>query len=108
LRPTRAGLSLGSLVAILCAACFLAVAQGAVTHAFAAEKWETWPPQKVEPGVSPPPAETGAAAKAGEAAGAKTSAGISAGTIGWIALGLAVVGGIAAAAGGGGGTTSNH
>ncbi len=110
MKPPRAPLSRKGFVAILCAACFLAFAQGAVTQAFAAEQWQTWPQKAAEPGVTPPPAETGAAAKAGEAAGAKTYAGMSAGTIGWIALGVAAaVGiGIAAGGGGGGGTTSNH
>jgi hypothetical protein len=88
--------ALKSGIAILCAACFLAFAQGAVTQALAAEEWETWP--KKAPGD-----EAGGAAEAGAVAGAKTYAGMSAGTIGWIALGTAVVIGIAIAAGGGGG-----
>ena len=98
----RSGLK--SLIAILCAACFLTFAQGAVTHALAAETWETWPKKSSE-------AEADAAAKAGEEGGAKTYAGMSAGTIGWIALGTAAVIGIAVAAGGGGGgssSTSSH
>jgi hypothetical protein len=96
-----------SIVAILCAACFLSFAQGAGTQALAAEEWETWPKKTVEPGVGEP--QTSGAAKAGDAAGQKTYAGLSAGTIGWIALGAAVVIGIAVAAGGGGGgSTSNH
>jgi hypothetical protein len=92
---------LKSVVAILCAACFLAFAQGAVTQALAAEEWETWP--KKGPGD-----EAGGAAEAGAVAGEKTDAGMSAGTIGWIALGTAAVIGIAIAAGGGGGDSSNH
>ena len=102
----RSGLK--SLVAILCAACFLTFAQGAVTQALAAEEWETWPKKSDE-------VEADGAAKAGEAGGAKTYAGMSAGTIGWIALGTAVVIGVAVAAGGGGGgggggssTTPSH
>lgn len=87
---------LKSLVAILCAACFLTFAQGAVTHALAAEEWETWPKK-------PTDSEAGGAADAGKAGGKKTYAGMSAGTIGWIALGTAAVVGIAIAAGGGGG-----
>jgi hypothetical protein len=85
-----------SVVAILCAACFLTFAQGAVTQALAAEEWETWPKK-------PADSETSGAAKAGEEGGKKTYAGMSAGTIGWIALGTAAVIGIAIAAGGGGG-----
>jgi len=92
---------LKSVVAILCAACFLAFAQGAVTQALAVEEWETWPKKG-------PETEAGGAAEAGAVAGAKTYAGMSAGTIGWIALGTAVVIGIAIAAGGGGGSSSNH
>jgi len=95
-----------AVVAAVSIACFLAFAQGAVTHAVAAEPWETWPPKKPGPGGEIPPSEAGAA-KAGEAAGKKTYAGLSAGTWGWIALG---VGGLAAilliAGGGGDGTTS--
>jgi hypothetical protein len=92
------------LVAILCAVCFLTFVQGAVTQALAAEEWETWPKKA-------PENEAGGAAEAGKAGGAKTYAGMSAGTIGWIALGTAAVIGIAIAAGGGGGgssTTSAH
>jgi hypothetical protein len=87
------------LVAILCAACFLTFAQAAVTQALAAEEaetWETWPKK-------PDGTEEGGAAQAGEEGGKKTYAGMSAGTIGWIALGTAAVIGIAIAAGGGGG-----
>ena len=97
-RPRSA---LKSVVAILCAACFLAFAQGAVTQALAAEEWETWPKKG-------PETEEGGAAEAGKAGGEKTYAGMSAGTIGWIAAGTAVVIGIAIAAGGGGGSSSNH
>lgn len=85
-----------SAVAILCAACFLTFAQGAVTQALAAEEWETWPKKTAD-------TEASGAAKAGEEGGKKTYAGMSAGTIGWIALGTAAVIGIAIAAGGGGG-----
>ena len=91
--------------------CFLAFAQGAVTSAVAADPaWETWPPKKPGPGGEIPPPDAGAA-KAGEAAGKKTYAGLSAGTWGWIALGTAAVVGIAFAlggGGGGGGTTSTQ
>ena len=94
------------IIAILCAACFLTFAQGAVTQVLAAEEWETWPKKG-------PETEAGGAADAGKTGGAKTYAGMSAGTIGWIALGTAAVIGIAIAAGGGGGggggaTTPTH
>ena len=92
-RPRSA---LKCIVAILCAVCFLAFAQGIATQALAAEEWETWPKKG-------PDTEAGGAAEAGSAGGAKTYAGMSAGTIGWIAAGTAVVIGIAIAAGGGGG-----
>jgi hypothetical protein len=97
-----------SVIAIVCAACFLTMSLGSISRAIAADTWETWPKKTVEPGVQPPPPPTDAsgAAKAGDTAGKKTSAGISSGTIGWIALGTAAVIGIAIAAGGGGGGSS--
>lgn len=95
-----------AVVAAVSIACFLAFAQGAVTRAVAADAWETWPPKKPAPGVETPPPDAGAA-KAGEAAGKKTYAGLSAGTWGWIALGTAAVVGIAFALGGGGGGTTS-
>jgi len=102
--------SMRAFVAVLSIACFLAFAQGAVTHALAADpvtppatppkgtEWETWPPKKGGE----------ASATAGEAAGARTSSGISAGTWGWIAGGTAAVILIVvlAAGGGGGGSTT--
>jgi len=98
-----------SVVAILCAACFLATSLGSVSRAVAADTFETWPKKTAEPGVEPAPTPSGAA-QAGDAAGKKAETGLSSGTIGWIALGAAVIIGIAVAAGGGGGggTTSNH
>lgn len=95
-----------AVVAALSIACFLVFAQGAVFNAVAAEPWETWPPKKPGPGGEIPPPDAGAA-KAGEAAGKKTYAGLSAGTWGWIALGTAAVVGIAFALGGGGGGTTS-
>jgi hypothetical protein len=95
-----------SVVAILCAACFLAMSMGSLTRAVAAEAFETWPKKKVEPGMEPEPATEGAA-QAGDAAGKKSATGLSAGTIGWIAAGTAAVVGIAIAAGGGGGGSSS-
>jgi len=95
-------------VAILCAACFLTMSLGSVSRAVAADNFETWPKKTTEPGVAPKPA-TGAngASNAGDAAGKKTAAGLSTGTIGMIAVGVAAVIGIAIAAGGNG-STSNH
>jgi hypothetical protein len=84
-----------SVIAIVCAACFLTMSLGSVSRAIAADTWETWPKK--------PATETNGAAKAGDAAGTKTATGMSAGTIGWIALGVAAVVGIAIAAGSGGG-----
>jgi len=120
----RYRMSLKAVAAALSIACFLSFAGGAVSRAVAqdapgtkgtpatpsapgtTDTWETWPPKKPGPGGEIPPSEAGAA-KAGEAAGKKTYAGLSAGTWGWIALG---VGGLAAilliAGGGGDGTTS--
>ena len=94
------------LAALLSLACFLAFEIVAVSPVLAAEPapkppttWETWP--RTAPGTT-----TGPAA-AGEAAGAQTSSGISAGTWGWIAGGVAAVALIAVAAGGGGGGSSS-
>lgn len=101
------------VVAIFCAACFLTMSLGSVTRAVAADpaaadSFETWPKKKVEPGMEMPPGtEANGAAKAGDAAGMKTATGLSAGTIGWIALGTAAVIGIAVAAGGGGSLSSS-
>jgi hypothetical protein len=100
-----------SCIAIFCAACFLTMSLGSASRAVAAETWETWPKKTDEPGVTPPPAEGTGAAEAGDAAGKKAAKGLSAGTIGWIALGAAAVIGIGVAAGGGGGggsTTPVH
>jgi hypothetical protein len=99
-----------SVVAILCAACFLAMSLGSVSRAVAADTFETWPKKTTEPGVEPKPAPgANGAAQAGDAAGKKTANGVSAGTIGWIAAGTAAAIGIAIAVGsGGGGSTSNH
>ena len=112
---TRLRSTMKSVVAILCAACFLTMSLGSVFRAVAADTaadtFETWPKKTAEPGVEPQPAPgTEGAAKAGDAAGKKAATGLSAGTIGWIAVGVAAaIGiGIAAGGGGGGGTTSNH
>jgi hypothetical protein len=95
-----------SVAAILCAACFLTMNLGSVSRAVAAETWETWPKKAAEPGIETKSPETEGAAKAGDAAGKKAAAGLSAGTIGWIAAGTAAVIGIAIAVGGGGGSTT--
>ena len=100
-----------SVVAILCAACFLTMSLGSVSRAVAADTWETWPKKETVPGVSPiPETDANQAAKAGEAAGEKTAKGISSGTIWWVAAGTAAVIGIAiaiAAGGGGNGASTN-
>ena len=106
MRGTRHRSTLKSVVAILCAACLLAMSLGSVSRAVAADTWETWPKKTSEPGVGPKPDANGAA-QAGDAAGKKTAKGLSAGTIGWIAAGTAAVVGIAIAVGSGG-STSNH
>lgn len=100
-------------IAVLSATLFLAFTVASPVTASAAETWETWPKKAVEPGIDskpaapvPPPSGSGPAASAGKAAGEKTAEGMSAGTIGWIALGAAAVVGIAVAAGGGGGSSS--
>jgi len=110
MRGTRLRSTVKSVVAILCAACFLTMSLGSVSRAVAAETWETWPKKTAEPGVEPKPAtDANGAATAGDAAGKKSATGLSTGTIGWIAAGTAAVVGIAiAAGGGGGGSTSNH
>lgn len=113
MRGTRFQSTVKSVLAIICAACFLTMTMGlgSVSRAVAADTFETWPKKTTEPGVEPRPApETEGAAKAGDEAGKKAATGLSAGTIGWIAVGVAAaIGiGIAAGGGGGGGTTSNH
>ena len=110
MRGTGLRCTVKSVVAVLCASCFLAASMGSVTRAVAADTFETWPKKTTEPGVSPPPSANGAA-KAGDAAGKNAEKGLSAGTIGWIAAGAAAILLIAVAAGGGGGgggTTSTH
>jgi hypothetical protein len=96
-----------SVVAILCAACFLTMTLGSVSRAVAADTFDTWPGKTTEPGVGAKPGTDNGAVTAGDEAGQKAATGLSSGTIGWIALGTAAVIGIAIAAGGGG-STSNH
>ncbi len=109
MRGIRPRSAVKSVVAILCAACFLAMSVGTVSRAVAADTWETWPKKTVEPGVEPSPAtEANGAAKAGDAAGKKAATGLSSGTIGWIAAGTAAVIGVAIAVIGGSTTTTHH
>ena len=103
MRGIRLRSTLKSVIAILCTACFLTMSIGTVSRAVAQETWETWPKKPVDAGAE----DTTGAAKAGEEAGKKTYAGMSAGTIGWIALGTAAVIGVAIAAGGSGGSSSS-
>jgi len=107
MRGTHHRPMLKPVVAILCAACFLAMSLGSVSRAVAADSWETWPKKSAEPGVAPPSTEASGAAKAGDAAGKSAATGLSSGTVGWIALGAAAVIGVAVAAGGGGGSSSS-
>ena len=104
MRGTRRWSSVKPVLAILCAVCFLTTSLGSVSRAVAADAFETWPKKPVGPDGAPiPPASGSGAAAAGDAAGTQAAKGISYGTIGWIALGTAVVIGIAVAAGSGGG-----
>ena len=101
-----------SVVAVLCAACFLTMTFGAASRAIAAEDWPVWPKKSAEPGVvttptpPPPQVQPSGAAKEGSEAGQAAKKGISAGTIGWVAVGLAAAVGIGVAASGGGGSSS--
>lgn len=108
MRGTRLRCTVKSVVAILCAACFLTMSLGSVSRAVAADTWETWPGKPGSAGVEPKPAtDNNAAAMAGDAAGKKAETGLSSGTIGWMAVGAAAIIGIAIAAGGNS-STSNH
>jgi len=107
MRGTGLRSAVKSVVAILCAACFLAMSLGSVSRAVAADDWPVWPKKTVEPGVEKKSdVEANGAAKAGDASGKKAAAGLSSGTIGWIAAGTAAVIGIAIAAGGGGSSST--
>lgn len=108
MRGTRLRTMVKPVVAILCAACFLAMSLGSVSRAVAADTWETWPKKTTEPVPGPAPApEPNGASKAGDDGGKKAAAGLSSGTIWWIAAGTAAVIGIGIAAGGGGGSSSS-
>ena len=112
MNASRAGSAMKSVVAVLCAACFLTMSFGAVSRAVAAEDWPVWPKKSAEPGVEvtptppPPQVQPAGAAKEGSEAGQAVKKGTSAGTIGWIAAGVAAAIGIGVAAGGGGGSSS--
>ena len=111
MRGTRHRSTVKSVVAILCAACFLTMSLGSVSRAVAAEAFETWPKKTAEPGVEPKPStDANGAAAAGDAGGKKAETGLSSGTITAMGLGVAAIIAIAIAAGGGsgGGSTSNH
>ena len=112
MRGIRLRSTVKSVIAIVCATCFLTLSIGSVSRAVAADTWETWPKKETVPGVSPiPETDANQAAKAGEAAEKEPAKGKSSGTYWWIAAGTAVlIGiGIAIAAGGGGdsGSTAN-
>ena len=106
MRGTRLRSTGKSVVAILCAACFLTTSLGSVSRAVAADAWETWPKKTTVPGWRR--IGNGAAVRSDQGRrkrrGEETAKGRSSGTIGWIAAGIAVVIGIgiAIAAGGGG------
>ncbi len=121
MRRTRLRSTGKSVVAILCAGCFLAMSLGAVPNTVAADTWETWPKKAPEPGIEQKPStdadggskvwkiwpkktpEPVIGQNAGDAAGKKKATGRSYRTIGLVVLGIAAVVGIAIAAGGGGG-----
>lgn len=106
MRGPRIRTTTKSVVATLCAACFLTMSIGSVSRAISADTWETWPKKTTVPGVVPTPErDTNGSAKAEDASGKGTAKEKSNGKIGWIAAGTAVVIGIAIAiaAGGGGG-----
>ena len=107
MRGIRHRSSVRSVVAVLCAVCFLTMSLGSVSRAVAAEAWPVWPKKTAEPGVeAPPPSQPVGAAKEGEEAGKDVKKGVSSGTIGWITAGAAGVIAILIAAGGGGGSTT--
>jgi len=114
MRGTRLRSTGKSVIAILCAACFLAVSMGSVTRVVAADDaYGTWPGKKAGPVIEQNPAtdaneaakawETWPKKKAGPVIEQKPATGRSYRTIGWIALGIAAAIGIAFAVGGGGG-----
>lgn len=108
MRTGKGEISFKTIVSVMSIVSFLLVAQGATMTAVAAE-WELWPKGRGEATETGEPAspEAAAAEKAGRKGGDSVFAGMSSGTIGWIA---AIGGGIlvlAIAAGGGGGGGSS-
>ena len=104
MRGPRLRTTIKSVLAILCAACFLTMSLGSVSRANSDDTWETWPKKGYVSGVSPnPETEAVEATKAGEAAGKETAKGTSSGKIWWVAAGTAVLIGIGIAIAGGGG-----
>ena len=68
MRGIRLRSTVKSVIAIVCAACFLTMSLGSVSRAIAADTWETWPKKTAEPGVQPPPPPAEGAAAPGPAA----------------------------------------
>jgi len=88
MRGPRLRSTIRSVVAILCAACFLTMSLGSVSRAIAADPWETWPKKTTVPGVAPnPETDANRAAKAAEAAEKEPAKGSSSGRNWWIAAG---------------------
>jgi len=81
---------------------------GSVSRAVAADTFETWPKKTTEPGVAvaaaPAPKANGAA-KEGDNAGKKAAAGLSSGTITAMAVGAAIIIGVAVSSGGSSGSS---
>ena len=119
MRGPRLRTTIKSVVAILCAACFLTMSLGSVSRAIAADTWETWPKKTIEtdtwetwPKNPNPETDANGSGRAGDAAEKKTEKGIFSGKKWWVAVGVAVAIGIAIAAGSsgggdGGGTSTN-
>jgi len=113
MRGPRLRTTIQSVVAILCAACFLTMSLGSASRAIAADDWETWPKKTTLPSVAlNPETDANGPGNVEDAAGKKTAKGTSSGKGWWIAAGTAVVIGIAIAfaagggSGGGGGSTN--
>jgi len=113
MRRPRLRTTIKSVVAILCAACFLTMSLGSFSRGMAADTWETWPKKTTLPPSLMPKPETDAfdAGKTGDTAEKKQER-ASSKTAWWVAAGVAVAIGVAIAAGssgggGGGGTSTN-
>ena len=114
MRGPRLRTTIKSVVAILCAACFLTMSLGSVSRTIAADTWETWPKKTTVPGVDAEIRKRMRTARSagsgrGRRRGKETATDAKGRSIRknswWIAAGTAVVIGIAIAmaAGGGGG-----